>query len=323
MSREPDCASASTSAGRSHRLLRLRRGDGIGAYPQGPLDARDPRRRGDARHRGAREPALDGNRTPSATSPHGTTVGGEHGDPAPGGGARPLYDPGVRRRPRDRAPQVCRTPTTSSHAGRRPLAPRERVYGIAEADPSRTGASRPQWTPGRSRPRSVGRVRKGPTPSWSPLLHAYANPANERAVRDVVRAAAPDVAVTLSSDVWPVIREVRAHGDGDRRRLRAAPGSRRTSARSRPRSGDAGVPARPMITKSNGGIMAAELGKTDPVAMLLSGTASGVIGGGGRGGPGRRLGGAELRRGGDLRGRRGDPGRQARLRRRRDGRRIS
>ena len=33
-----------------------------------------------------------------------------------------------------------------------------------------------------------------------------------------------------------------------------------------------------MITKSNGGIMAADLGKTDPVAMLLSGTASGVIG---------------------------------------------
>jgi N-methylhydantoinase A len=39
-----------------------------------------------------------------------------------------------------------------------------------------------------------------------------------------------------------------------------------------------GVPAEAMITKSNGGIMAAELGKTDPIAMLLSGTASGVIG---------------------------------------------
>ena len=37
-------------------------------------------------------------------------------------------------------------------------------------------------------------------------------------------------------------------------------------------------PAEPMITKSNGGIMAAELGKRQPIAMLLSGTASGVIG---------------------------------------------
>ena len=109
------------------------------------------------------------------------------------------------------------------------------------------------------------------------LIHAYVNPANERAVRDAIRAAAPDLAVTLSSDVWPVIREyertVTATVAGYvQRRVAAYIGSLQDALR------DAEVPAPPMITKSNGGIMAAELGKTDPVAMLLSGTASGVIG---------------------------------------------
>ena len=40
----------------------------------------------------------------------------------------------------------------------------------------------------------------------------------------------------------------------------------------------AGVSARPMITKSNGGVMSAALGKTQCAQMLLSGTAAGVIG---------------------------------------------
>ena len=157
-----------------------------------------------------------------------------------------------------------------------PLAPRERVYGIAErtlqngtvetaVDPEEVGAA-------------VGRARaEGADTIVVALLHAYANPANERAVRDAIRAAAPDVAVTLSCDVWPVIREyersVTATVAGYvQRRVAAYIGSLQAALR------DAGVPALPMITKSNGGIMAAELGKTDPVAMLLSGTASGVIG---------------------------------------------
>jgi N-methylhydantoinase A len=41
---------------------------------------------------------------------------------------------------------------------------------------------------------------------------------------------------------------------------------------------DAGVAAEPRLTKSNGGIMTAEQGKSECVQMILSGTASGVIG---------------------------------------------
>ncbi|MGD9886014.1 MAG: hydantoinase/oxoprolinase family protein, partial [Reyranella sp.] len=42
----------------------------------------------------------------------------------------------------------------------------------------------------------------------------------------------------------------------------------------------AGVAVEPMVTKSNGGVMTAELGKSACLQMLLSGTAAGVIGAG-------------------------------------------
>ncbi len=157
-----------------------------------------------------------------------------------------------------------------------PLAPRERVYGIAERvlkDGSIETPVDPEDVWG-----AVAKAKAaGADTIVVALLHAYANPANERAVRDAIWAAAPDMTVTLSSDVWPVIREyertVTATVAGYvQRRVAAYIGSLQAALR------DAGVSATPMITKSNGGIMAAELGKTDPVGMLLSGTASGAIG---------------------------------------------
>ncbi len=157
-----------------------------------------------------------------------------------------------------------------------PLAPRERVYGIAERV-LRDGSVEMPVDPADVR-RAVAEAKAaGADTIVVALLHAYANPANERAVRDAILEAAPGMAVTLSSDVWPVIREyertVTATVAGYvQRRVAVYIGSLQAALR------DAGVPAEPMITKSNGGIMAAELGKTDPIAMLLSGTASGAIG---------------------------------------------
>ena len=157
-----------------------------------------------------------------------------------------------------------------------PLAPRERVYGLAERV-LKDGSVETPVDPADVR-RAVADARAaGADTIVVALLHSYANPANERAVRDAILEAAPDMAVTLSSDVWPVIREyertVTATVAGYvQRRVAAYIGSLQAALRA------AGVPAEPMITKSNGGIMAAELGKTDPVAMLLSGTASGAIG---------------------------------------------
>lgn len=157
-----------------------------------------------------------------------------------------------------------------------PLAPRERVYGLAERT-LKDGTVETPVDPEDVR-RAAARARAGGADTIVvALLHAYANPANERAVRDLILEAAPDMTVTLSSDVWPVIREyertVTATVAGYvQRRVASYIGSLQEALRG------AGVPAEPMVTKSNGGVMTAELGKTNPIAMLLSGTASGVIG---------------------------------------------
>ena len=109
------------------------------------------------------------------------------------------------------------------------------------------------------------------------LLHAYRNAAHEQQVRDIVRAQAPDIAVICASEVWPVIREY------ERTVTAVVAGyvqprvADYLSALERSLAG-AGVPAAPMVTKSNGGVMSAALGKTQCAQMLLSGTAAGVIG---------------------------------------------
>jgi N-methylhydantoinase A len=111
------------------------------------------------------------------------------------------------------------------------------------------------------------------------LLHSYANPRHEQAVRRIIAAARPGLPVFCSAEVWPIVREYErsvtacihgsvqpmvAHYIG---RLEAALAER-------------GVPAAPMITKSNGGVMTAAAGKARSIEMLLSGTAAGAIGAG-------------------------------------------
>ena len=157
-----------------------------------------------------------------------------------------------------------------------PLAPRERVYGLSERT-LKDGSIETPVDPSEVA-RTVAQAKAaGAETIVVALLHAYANPANERAVRDAILAAAPEMTVTLSSYVWPVIREyertVTATVAGYvQQQVANYIGSLQQALK------DAGVLAEPLITKSNGGVMTAELGKTDPIATLLSGTASGVIG---------------------------------------------
>jgi N-methylhydantoinase A len=109
------------------------------------------------------------------------------------------------------------------------------------------------------------------------FLHAYRNPAHERRVAELVKAQAPELSVTCAGDVWPVIREYE-------RTVTAVvagyvqPRVAHYLTAFQAALAEAGVPAEPMLTKSNGGVMTAELGKTECAQMLLSGTASGVIG---------------------------------------------
>ena len=157
-----------------------------------------------------------------------------------------------------------------------PLVRRDRVYGIDER--TLKDGTILKSIDSQSVKNAVLRAKKdGADTIVVALLHSYANPENEHRIRDIIMSEAPDLEITLSSDVWPVIREyertVTATVAGYiQRRVANYLTAFQTALKT------ANVPALPLIGKSNGGVMSAELGKRDPISMLLSGTAAGVIG---------------------------------------------
>ncbi len=110
------------------------------------------------------------------------------------------------------------------------------------------------------------------------FLYAYVDPAHERAVRRIVEEECPDAFVTCSHEVAPEFREyerlstvvVNAY---------LGPVMERYLARLGPRLAEAGVVATPHITQSNGGVMSFETARAQPVRTVLSGPATGVVGG--------------------------------------------
>lgn len=109
------------------------------------------------------------------------------------------------------------------------------------------------------------------------LLHSYRNPAHELQVKELIQGALPGMFVSCSHEVWPIIREFE-------RTLTAVIGGYvqprvshyLTSLQAALQKSGVGVDLK--VTKSNGGVMSAEYGKNNCVQMILSGTASGVIG---------------------------------------------
>jgi N-methylhydantoinase A/oxoprolinase/acetone carboxylase beta subunit len=108
-------------------------------------------------------------------------------------------------------------------------------------------------------------------------LFSFVNPAHERRTREIIAALAPEMSVSLSSEVDPTFREyerlcvtafdaylgpvVKQYLAGLAEALRAL-----------------GVPAPPLIMRSRGGIVSAALAAQQPVTLFLSGPAGGVIG---------------------------------------------
>lgn len=109
------------------------------------------------------------------------------------------------------------------------------------------------------------------------LLHSYRNRHNEAAVKAIIDEVAPELLTSCSADIWPIIREYE-------RTITAT-----INAYVQPMVINylesfeqalqrLGVKPPPRITKSNGGVMGIEQAKRECVQMVLSGTASGVIG---------------------------------------------
>ncbi len=109
------------------------------------------------------------------------------------------------------------------------------------------------------------------------LLHAYANPTNERMVEEQLALFNPDSPISLSSRLWPEIREyerasvsiLNAYVQPLMKRYLEALGADISQL---------GMMSKIYLTRSNGGVMAAEAAARNPVHTLLSGPAAGVVG---------------------------------------------
>src|SRR5712691_11761191 len=109
------------------------------------------------------------------------------------------------------------------------------------------------------------------------LIHAYANPAHERRVADILAREYPDCTISLSSVVLPEYREyertvttlvdafVKPHMERYLRRVHDALG--------------AGLGHKPfLVMQSSGGVASAEQVVRKPITTALSGPAAGVLG---------------------------------------------
>jgi N-methylhydantoinase A/oxoprolinase/acetone carboxylase beta subunit len=108
-------------------------------------------------------------------------------------------------------------------------------------------------------------------------LFSFVNPAHERRTREIVAEVAPEISVSLSSDVDPTFREY------ERLCVTAfdaylGPVVKRYLAGLADTLTGLGVSGVPLIMRSRGGIVSAALAAREPVTLFLSGPAGGVIG---------------------------------------------
>ena len=108
------------------------------------------------------------------------------------------------------------------------------------------------------------------------FLHAYRNPANERLVAEVIRAALPDVIVSLSSEVAPIA------GEYERTSTTAADAFTKPRVRDYVSEleraiGESGVTVPLHLMLSSGEIASAATAMERPIRLLESGPAAGAI----------------------------------------------
>jgi N-methylhydantoinase A/acetone carboxylase, beta subunit len=111
------------------------------------------------------------------------------------------------------------------------------------------------------------------------FLHAYANPAHERRVGDIFRAANSKLFVTLSHEI---VREYREYERTSTTALNAFVGPRVQAYLGRLENHlrDEKFGGKINIMRSNGGVMSVRLAQEQPVSMMESGPVAGVIGAG-------------------------------------------
>ncbi|MEO1458201.1 MAG: hydantoinase/oxoprolinase family protein [Pseudomonadota bacterium] len=157
-----------------------------------------------------------------------------------------------------------------------PLAPRSRRYEVAERILADGSVFAPLDEAG-ARALAERLVAEGIEAVAVCFLHAYANPAHERAMGQVLAEMAPGLAVSLSSDIAPEIREydrasttlvnVYVKRIAERYLGRLAERLRAELA----------IPGPLYVMQSNGGLAAVDTAASQPVRLIESGPAAGAL----------------------------------------------
>ncbi|MDD9879076.1 MAG: hydantoinase/oxoprolinase family protein [Magnetovibrio sp.] len=108
------------------------------------------------------------------------------------------------------------------------------------------------------------------------LLHAYANPAHERRVAEIAAEAAPGIAITLSSDVMPEIKEFERTSTAAVNAY-VKPLVARYIARLEERLAARGFRDGLYLMLSSGGVIAPDTARAHPVRLIESGPVGGAL----------------------------------------------
>ncbi len=109
------------------------------------------------------------------------------------------------------------------------------------------------------------------------LLHAYRNPVHERRVRELILAMAPDIPVSLSSDVLPELKEYERTTTTVLNAY-SKPVASRYLTRVEQRVAEQGFRGEFLMMLSSGGINSAAFAREFPVQIIESGPAAGTLG---------------------------------------------
>jgi len=108
------------------------------------------------------------------------------------------------------------------------------------------------------------------------LLHSYANDEHEQAIGDLIRERAPAIALTLSSELLPEVREFERTSTAVTNAY-VMPTMRQYLQRLEDGLVKLGVTGNVLVMQSNGGVMTSSEARRRPVHVIESGPAAGVI----------------------------------------------
>lgn len=108
------------------------------------------------------------------------------------------------------------------------------------------------------------------------FLHSYANPAHEQRVEEILREEAPDLLVSVSSEVSPLYREFERTSTTVMNAY-VMPGVARYIERLDAELAAMGMSGPMLIMQSNGGVAMTDVVKRFPIRIIESGPAAGVL----------------------------------------------